>query len=232
MPDHKKINPHITKAFIALLFAVPIALVILGRFFDSAFLIQQEDVQALLAYAGPWGPVVFLPLAILAVVITPLNYTVFAISSGYLFNFWLGWLLNIGAEWIGTLINFSIGRYFGKKYLPRLASPETLARYDRIINSRGGLFVIFICYALPLFPSDNTSYIIGFLGRRSRFLLPAMLLGEISTNFTWAYLGSGQSLLQPWFLVFIGCLLTAGALLLYFQRRKKPPTGLIPEIHA
>ena len=61
---------------------------------------------------------------------------------------------------MGSVINFSIGRFLGKRYIRKLIPDKQLEKFDRVLK-RQGVIVVFILFVFPGFPKD---YLCLFLG--------------------------------------------------------------------
>jgi uncharacterized membrane protein YdjX (TVP38/TMEM64 family) len=203
---------------------IPIAGLVLSLTDPKEF----HDVQLLwrdrIAAFGMWGPVAFVILQILQVVITPIShYTVGAIG-GFLYGPYWGGLLNWIGRMIGHSIAFFLAHKFGRKVVDKFVDEKTMAHFDRYVaGEQNGLslqsFILFLIYFLPLFPDDEISYIVGISKMRYRTFLVANLFGQVGGSLSLAYLGSGLSTQDALFWVLFISTLAGFPLIWILQRR-------------
>lgn len=129
----------------------------------------------------------------------------------------LGFLYNWVGGVVGTLVAFYLGRKFGRKIVKHLVKPATLNKYDKIFEK--GKLILFLMYFLPLFPDDELSYLAGFSSMKARAFIPIMLLGHIGGSLGLAYLGSGLSYKDPFFILFSIITLVCGTLFILYYRK-------------
>ncbi len=191
-----------------LIFGVPLLATVAGLIIPNPFFPNKEAIQAYLDGFGIWGRFIFVGMATIPVIVTPLNHAVFALAGGYIFGPFEGTLLVWASKVIGTIVNFYIGRLIGNLVINRLASSEDLRKYNRLISSRFGLGIVFLVYFVPFLSNDNLTYLIGASSLRARTFIPLSLVAHVGNAFGLAYIGSGYSLTNPWFIcvsvVFVG----------------------------
>jgi len=148
---------------------------------------------------GVFGPLVFVLIQAMQVIITPIShYTVGAIG-GYLYGPYVGGILNYIGRLIGHWVAFCIARRFGRSYITKHLDEKTIRRYDKIFSgevngNRGGNLqplILFLIYFLPLFPDDEISYLVGASNMSKRPFILANIFGHLGGAFSLAYLGSG-----------------------------------------
>jgi len=192
------------------IFGLPLVATIIGYLVPNPFFPDKQQLRAYLDSFGVLAPVVFVAIAIIPVVVTPLNHGVFALAGGALFGLWQGLLLVWLSKTIGTIINFSLGRLFGKAVVSKLAQKSDFSKYDRIIKSDKALLIFFFMYLVPLFSNDNLSYLVGLSTISAKRFLAVVTIAHLSTCFISVYIGSGQSLLSPIFITIVVVLIIAG----------------------
>jgi uncharacterized membrane protein YdjX (TVP38/TMEM64 family) len=180
---------------------------------------------------GIFGPVVFIIVQALQVVITPIShYTVGAIG-GYLYGPYWGGAFNYVGRIIGHYCAFTIARHYGRPYIVRHLDPKTVMRYDKIFGQAGeasGLqpFILFLVYFLPFFPDDEISYLVGMSSMSRRSFVLANLFGHLGGAFSLAYIGSGINTNDVvfWILTIstlLGFPVIWGALYVHARRRER-----------
>ncbi len=121
---------------------------------------DRDQVEQFIAAFGRGAPLAFMGLQILQVILAPVPGEATGFIGGYLFGALNGFLYSSLALAAGSWINFSIGRFLGRRYVRRWIPADTLARFDRLVK-RQGVIVLFILFVFPGFPKD---YLCLFLG--------------------------------------------------------------------
>ena len=183
-----------TKIVLTVLGLLPlVALLAWGYFYPSSFFTNQERIRDFVNGYGLWTPVVFIAIQILQVVLTPINHYAVGIAGGFIFGTWYGFLYNYIGRVIGHTIAFFLSRTIGRPIVEKLVKLETLAKYDKFWD-KGGSFVLFLIYYIPLFPDDEMSYIVGTSKMKFVPFIVANLFGQIGGSLALAYLGAGVPL--------------------------------------
>lgn len=199
--------------FTLLTFAIGFLLPALGFLFPETFFSNQQQISQFIKSYGLWAPVIFVALSIIPVIFTPLNHGIFGIVGGFVFGPWVGFGLNWISKSIGTLITFSIGRFFGKKAIYKFTKSEDMTQYNNIFNQHA--FLIFIGFTV----NDTLSYLAGISTMKTRAFVALIFLAHIIPALTLAYIGSGISLNDPFFIVLTAII---GLLVLtYFLLKRK-----------
>lgn len=141
-----------------MLLAVLIAILVLAKVFNAG-----EKLGALrdwIVTLGPWGPLVFILIYIVAVV-AALPGAAITIAAGALFGSVLGVILvNIGAT-IGASLAFLIGRYFAREAMVNwLSKSDKFQKLDRLTEEHGGIIVA-LTRLVPIFPFNLLNYGFG-----------------------------------------------------------------------
>lgn len=121
---------------------------------------DRDQVEQFIAAFGRGAPLAFMGLQILQVILAPVPGEATGFIGGYLFGTLNGFLYSSLALAAGSWINFSIGRFLGRRYVRRWIPANTLERFDRLVK-RQGVIVLFILFVFPGFPKD---YLCLFLG--------------------------------------------------------------------
>jgi len=123
-------------------------------------LTDRERIEAFILSFGMGGPVVFVVIQVLQVVLAPVPGEVTGFIGGYLFGAGKGFFYSSLGLSLGSYINFFIGRIIGKHYVRKIISPAKLDKLDSLVNKQG-ILVIFLLFVIPGFPKD---YLCLFLG--------------------------------------------------------------------
>ena len=196
---------------IALLALVATALVLATRFdLGSRF----GELRAWIEGLGAWGPLVFVALYVLAVVLA-IPGSAITLAAGALFGAsWGTLLVSIGST-LGAGLSFLIARYFARRATARwLAGNERFRRLDAMSEKHGAMIVA-LTRLVPLFPFNLLNY--GFGLTRIRFgtylfwswlcMLPGTVVYVVGADVLARFVADGR---VPWPLL----VALAGALVL------------------
>ena len=121
---------------------------------------DREQIKAFVMSFGTGAPAVFIIIQILQVLLAPFPGEATGFIGGYLFGATKGFFYSSIGLTVGSLINFAIGRFLGKRFVRKLIPPVQLERMDNIVK-RQGVIVLFALFVFPGFPKD---YLCLFLG--------------------------------------------------------------------
>jgi uncharacterized membrane protein YdjX (TVP38/TMEM64 family) len=173
---------------------------------------------------GVWGPLIVILLVILEIVVAPVPGTLIYIAAGYAFgSVWGAVYVYIGAV-IGAILAFYIARRYGRPFVEKIVPPDKLEPYDEFFRRRG-ILLLWIGFALPIFPSDIMSFVAGLSNVSLKKFSIIAAVASIPNVFLLTYVGSvlTKSSIEHVTLV-VGAFLLGTFLvgsLLYFYLRKK-----------
>lgn len=121
---------------------------------------DREQIKAFVTSFGTGAPVIFILIQILQVLLAPFPGEATGFIGGFLFGATKGFLYSTIGLTVGSLINFSIGRFLGKRFVRKLIPPAQLERMDNLVRHQG-VIVLFGLFVFPGFPKD---YLCLFLG--------------------------------------------------------------------
>ena len=121
---------------------------------------DREQIKTFVASFGQGAPAVFIIIQILQVLFAPFPGETTGFIGGFLFGAAKGFLYSSIGLTLGSWINFTIGRFMGKRFVRKMIPERQLDRLDKIIK-RQGVIVLFILFVIPGFPKD---YLCLFLG--------------------------------------------------------------------
>jgi len=121
---------------------------------------DREKIEAFITGAGPWAPLIFMAIQIAQVILAPIPGEATGFIGGYLFGAAQGFIYSSISLAIGSLINFFIGRFLGKRFIRRVIPAAKRQRMDQMVTHNGAL-VILLLFVFPGFPKD---YLCLFLG--------------------------------------------------------------------
>jgi len=121
---------------------------------------DREQIKAFVTSFGKGAPVVFIIIQILQVLLAPFPGEATGFIGGFLFGATKGFFYSSIGLTVGSLINFTIGRFLGKRFVRKLIPPAQLERMDNLVKHQG-VIVLFALFVFPGFPKD---YLCLFLG--------------------------------------------------------------------
>ena len=121
---------------------------------------DREQIKVFVTSFGTGAPVVFIIIQILQVLLAPFPGEATGFIGGFLFGATKGFFYSSIGLTVGSLINFTIGRFLGKRFVRKLIPPAQLERMDNIVKHQG-VIVLFGLFVFPGFPKD---YLCLFLG--------------------------------------------------------------------
>ena len=125
---------------------------------------DQERVEAFLRLGGPVGaPIAFVGAQVLQVIFAPIPGEASGFAGGYLFGTLPGFIYSTIGLTTGSVINFSLGRILGRRYVAKWIPDHYLHRFDALAKRQGAI-LFFAFFVLPGFPKD---YLCIFLGLTS-----------------------------------------------------------------
>jgi uncharacterized membrane protein YdjX (TVP38/TMEM64 family) len=136
---------------------------------------DREQIKTFVASFGRSAPIIFIILQILQVLFAPFPGEATGFIGGFLFGTAKGFIYSSIGLTAGSWINFTIGRFMGKRFVRKLIPEHQLDRLDKLVK-RQGVIVLFILFVIPGFPKD---YLCLFLGLSTLPLKIFLLLAGI-----------------------------------------------------
>jgi uncharacterized membrane protein YdjX (TVP38/TMEM64 family) len=189
------------------------------NYFLSAAMPSQEAVQSLFENYGIWGYLFYVFFGISAVIIIPLNFSLTGIAGSFVYGFWVGVFTNWFCKIIGTTIAFLFGKYFGSKLFPYFKK-ENVTYFKKLMESEKAIIIFFLLSSIPFTPSDAMAYFLGCSPMKKLTFILITSLGSFGTSFTLAYVGSGQALDKPIFIIGLGSIMATGLFWIHSSKNK------------
>lgn len=179
---------------------------------------REEAVRWITSY-DPYDEVIFIALQILQVIFAPIPGEASGFIGGYLYGPYLGTVYSTIGLTIGSWLAFLLAHIFGLPLVERIVKPETLRKYDYVLEHKG-VFIAFFLFLIPGFPKDYLCYILGLSHMRALTFLVISTVGRLFGTIMLSAFGSFARNNQFWPLV--GLLAFAGLFLMaaYFYREK------------
>ncbi len=160
----------------AIAFAVTFLLNEIGHLND--YKTDEERVNALIEIirgAGVWSMAVYVVIQILQVVILPLPAVVCYVPGAAVFGPFQATLLASLGVLIGSVINYFIGKFFGKKVVTWVAGKETTEKYTAYFARRGKI-IFLLMQILPFFPDDILCMVAGLTSMNFAYFSAVIVL--------------------------------------------------------
>ncbi len=121
---------------------------------------KKEAIRGFVLSLGPFGPLGFIFLQVLQVVLSPIPGEATGIVGGFIFGRWLGLIYSTIGLSLGSFLAFYIARRFRRFIEPWLKKSELYWKFEGLLEHQG-LFLCFFLYVFPGFPKDFLCYFLG-----------------------------------------------------------------------
>jgi uncharacterized membrane protein YdjX (TVP38/TMEM64 family) len=127
----------------------------------AGFFRNRDAVREWIRGQGALGPLVFMGLQILQVVVFVITGELTQTMGGFVFGFWGGTALSLTGIAIGSLFNFSVGRILGRPFVLAVLGGERLDRAEKVLANRKAEAGYFLLFLVPGIPKDILCYLAG-----------------------------------------------------------------------
>lgn len=124
-------------------------------------LAERELLQEWIEEAGGWGPLLFIGVQAVQVVIFIIPGEVAQAAAGYLFGVWFGIIYSLIGITIGAAFNYAIGSRLGEPFVRRVAGREREEKFLSVARSYRGRLGFFLFFLIPGIPKDVLCYVAG-----------------------------------------------------------------------
>lgn len=177
---------------------------------------SREAVERTVESWGVYGPLAFVLINFAQVILAPIPGQAVGVAGGYLFGFWLGFLLNVTGIVLGSLVAFGLARTFGKPLVDRFVGPRTRDFLERAAN-KNGVRGLFILYLLPFLPDDALCLMAGLTPIRWSTFTLVVLLGRSPGSLIASLTGAGLVDLPIWAWIIVGVVTIGAAVFWWFK---------------
>lgn len=125
------------------------------------FVSQPDQFRQWVDEQGVWGPLAFVGMVILQIIVAIIPGEPLEIAAGYAFGFWEGTALCILGMTIGGALVFALVRRFGRPAAEVFFSREKLDSLRFLQHKRRVSLVLVLVFLLPGTPKDILSYAAG-----------------------------------------------------------------------
>src|SRR6266566_2514014 len=181
-----------------------------------------------IAKLGPWGPVIFVCLYIVATVLF-IPGSVLTLGAGAVFGVVLGSVCVSISATLGATAAFLVGRYLARDAIARkIEKNEKFAAIDRAVADEGWK-IVFLTRLSPVFPFTLLNYAFGLTRVRLGQYVLASWIGMMPGTVMYVYLGSlvnvgaghRQRTTGEWVLYGVGLLATIAVTIFVTRVAKK-----------
>jgi uncharacterized membrane protein YdjX (TVP38/TMEM64 family) len=161
------------------------------------------------------GPLLFFLVILTEVIVAPIPGGVIAFVGAAQLGFWTAWPILYAGNVIGSNVLFHLARRFGRPWVERHTKEAQRLKYERALARHPRL--LWIPYALPVFPIDVISALLGVSGMRRRWFFLITLLALPSYTGITALVGARFGRYIPWInWISVAILVLLAAYLLFF----------------
>lgn len=151
-----------------------------------------DTLQAYLTSKGLVGPLIFVGIQIVQVVIPIIPGGITVPAGVFLFGPWYGLLYNYVGIVIGSFINFYLARRYGKPFILHIVKEETYDKYIAYTKNQHKFDVFFgTAIVLPVAPDDVLCLIAGLTEMKWSTFSWIIILGKPITiaaySLAWAF---------------------------------------------
>lgn len=165
---------------------------------------------------GIWGYLMFAFLLFLSVPL-PIPSMPVAVLGGYLYGAFWGTILGLIAMILGSIVSFYLVRIYGLPLLEKLVDKHHIVHFSRVLQKRGNVGIL-ISYAIPIFPEDALSLILGLTNIKFLTFLVLVIFGNIPRFILLNSLGDDLSVGLSWRTAFVFLLAIVFLLIAIFRK--------------
>ena len=167
-------------------------------------LTDREQIKTFVTSFGRFAPIVFIFTQILQVLFAPFPGEATGFIGGFLFGATKGFIYSSIGLTLGSLANFAVGRFLGKRYVRKIIPSHQVEKLDAIVK-RQGTIVFFILFIFPGFPKDYLSLFLGMSAIPTKVFIVIATIGRMPGTLMLSLQGSTVFEKQyGWFVVILG----------------------------
>lgn len=125
------------------------------------FMEDPDSLAIWIDHAGIWGPIIFMLLNTLQVLLAIIPGGPFEVAAGALFGPWIGTLMCDLAMSAGGVITFLFVRKFGIKFIELFTTREKIESVKFLHSNKKSTTLLFLFFLLPGTPKDLMCYVVG-----------------------------------------------------------------------
>lgn len=125
------------------------------------FIEDPDSLAVWIESAGIWGPIIFMLLNTLQVLLAVIPGGPFEVAAGALFGPWIGTIMCDIAMSTGGVITFLFVRKFGIKFIELFTTREKIESVKFLHSNNKSTTLLFLFFLLPGTPKDLMCYVVG-----------------------------------------------------------------------
>jgi len=204
-----------------ILFVAVIGLFLLvNSAWDIASFFSPERLKNMLNSAGIYGPLLYIIMMALAVVISPIPSLPLDIAAGAVFGPFLGTLYSVIGALAGAVVSFQIARFLGREALEGFIGGHInfcTRCSDRLLSR-----VVLVSRLVPFISFDIVSYGAGLTKMSLRTFAVMTFIGMIPMTFVYNYFGAVVIVHKAISLVLGVCMVVLFLVLPSWTERRSP----------
>jgi len=150
-------------------------------------LVSPESLSAAVTQAGPWGPLLYMAVIALSVVVSQIPGAPLALVAGALWSPLLAGLYTVIGGFSGAMIAYALGKTVGQPLVKALTGKTVSFSTEHGEKTLGWL--IFITRLVPVFSFDLVSYGAGMAGLSLPLYAGATLFGMVPSTMLLTFAG-------------------------------------------
>ena len=151
---------------------------------------NRDAIRGWIEGRGLWGPLAFIFLQVVQVVVFVIPGEVVQIAGGYAFGLWLGTLYSLIGITLGSLANFYAGRLLGRPFVESLFARDKIEKVEAVTGSGKAAAGFFLLFVIPGIPKDVLCYVAGVSKLRLLAFLGVSMAGRLPGILGSSYMGS------------------------------------------
>jgi uncharacterized membrane protein YdjX (TVP38/TMEM64 family) len=182
------------------------------------FFQNPEHIKDYVNSAGPWGPLVFIAVQFLQILVAPIPGQAVGVLAGALFGPWLGLVYSMAGAVLGFATVFVLAKLLGRPFVEKFVKKQDLDKFDKLTKKAGPL-VLFLVFLLPGFPDDAICYIAGLSDLRIRTLVLISMAGRLPGYAITSFMGAGIGEANLKLVGILSIILVIAVGLIYIKRK-------------
>lgn len=147
--------------------------------FVTGIFLDKKALEEFIKGTGVIAPLVFIFIQIIQVVFPLIPGGASCLVGVLLFGPWWGFWCNYIGICAGSIINFFLGRFYGKPFIQSVTKPQTYEKYiGKIDKGRRFEIFFFISILLPGFPDDLICMLAGLTNMTVKRYTLLLLIGK------------------------------------------------------
>ena len=139
---------------------------------------NMENVNALFREYKAESVLFYIGAQILQIVICIIPGQWLQFAAGYIYGFWLGYLLSLVGAAIGTVFTYYIARILGHYAMHLIFGEEKIHQMLNSLNSKKAVVLVFLIFLIPGVPKDLCNYVAGLSEMKLKRFMVVSLIGR------------------------------------------------------